>query len=128
MNTLATIREFKTPNFSVVVDAIHDDYLDLSWDETGEVAADIEAGELTPFCARVRVLYHETELASDYLGGCLYKSFDDFMDHKEVGKYQRELITSGSAGICGSYFADMIKAAIAEARQELRRLQSVRVR
>jgi hypothetical protein len=36
--SIGTIREFKTKSFRVVVDAIPEDDLDLSFDETGEVA------------------------------------------------------------------------------------------
>lgn len=38
MYTLGTIRKFQTPNFKVVVDAVEEDDLDLSFDESGDGA------------------------------------------------------------------------------------------
>lgn len=123
-----TIREFQTPNFQVIVDALPDDDLDLSWDEDGSTLAGLESGELIAFIARARVLLNGREIANDYLGGCIYKSLADFMDHKECGRYNRELAAKGEPGRCGSYFKDMINQVCDEARTELKKLCQVRVR
>lgn len=58
MQSLGTIREFKTKNFKVIVDAVEDFDLDLSWDDTGEVRDKLERGVYISFTARVRVLFH----------------------------------------------------------------------
>jgi len=89
---IGTIREFKTKNFHVVVDAVEEFDLDLSWDEDGSTREGLENGTLIAFCARARVFLRGKEIASDYLGGCIYKSLEDFADHKECGKQNRETI------------------------------------
>lgn len=89
---IGTIREFKTQNFHVVVDAVEEFDLDLSWDEDGSTRRGLENGTLIAFCARARVFLRGKEIASDYLGGCIYKSLAEFEDHRECGKQNRETI------------------------------------
>ncbi len=89
---IGTIREFKTQNFHVVVDAVEEFDLDLSWDENGSTREGLENGSLIAFCARARVFFRGLEIASDYLGGCIYKSLADFEDHRECGKQNRATI------------------------------------
>lgn len=125
---IGVIREFKTAQFRVVVDAEYDYDADLSFDNTGEVRRKLESGEYVCFSARAAVYFRGTELASDYLGGCIYEDIAQFQDHRACGKQNREYKRKKKAGRCGSYFADMIKTACAEARKELRKMQSVRVR
>jgi hypothetical protein len=181
MYTLGTIREFETENFRVIVDAVEETDLDLSWDEDGQTSRGLENGSLIAFCARARVLWKETgeELGTDYLGGCIYKSLDDFQDHREcakqtrailakegkfsvyVGTYKDGVLRKGdklnrkpindrataeawgkswsarrnnapfhileNAG-CGSYFADMVSECIRSARQNVSKLQSIKLR
>ena len=121
MAILANIRTFTTPNYRVAVDALPEHDLDLSWDESGQTARDLDAGRLVAFCARARVTHRETgaELASDYLGGCIYKDFDAFMDHRVCGAENARLAAEGATGRCGSYFHDMIRTVCAEAREEV---------
>ena len=122
--TLGTLREFETANFRVIVDAIEEDSLDLSWDDDGSVAEGLDSGRLIAFTARARVLtLSGIELASDYLGNCIYKDFDDFMDHRACGAQNREYEARGESGRCGSYFSDMISTVCREARLELPRLK-----
>ncbi len=128
MYTLGTIREFKTPNFTVRVTAEEDNYLDLSFDDDGSVREGLENGKFIAFCAKAAVYYKGTELATDYLGGCIYRSLDEFMDHRECGKQNKVYAAKGETGRCGSYFADMVKQVCDEARKELKRLQQVKVR
>jgi hypothetical protein len=89
--SLGTIREFKTKNFRVLVDAIEDWDVDLSFDETGETERRLENGTLISFAARARVFFRPTgqELGRDYLGGCIYESLDAFQDHRECGLQNR---------------------------------------
>ena len=119
--SIGTIREFKTKSFRVVVDAIPEDDLDLSFDETGEVARKLDNGTYIAFVARVRVLFHGNEIGTDYLGGCIYESLDAFQDHREVRRQNAEYERLGEKGRCGSYFRDMIRSACAEAREALAR-------
>src|ERR1700676_525843 len=133
---LGTMREFKTRNFKVVCDALEDDDLDLSFDEDDSTLKALQSGKLIAFVARVRVFYKGNEIGTDYLGGCIYKSLEDFMDHRECGKqnakYERQEkrrgLAKGSLGRCGSYFRDMIGVAIAEARKTISSYKEVRVR
>ena len=176
MHKLGTIREFKTQNFHVIVDAVEEQDLDLSWDDSGETRKGLEDGSLIGFCARARVFLRGMEVASDYLGGCVYKSLDDFQDHKECaaenrkriareGRFQiyrkarphehclsvsdklrprgfatreraqawaranaHEAFDIFETGKCGSYFADMVRTVISEARKEVASMKDVRVR
>ena len=117
--TLGTIRKFKTRNFTVHVTAEEELDLDLPWDDDGSVREGLENGEYVAFCVKVAVYYQGNEIGTGYLGGCIYKSLEEFMDHKECGKQNREYALQGKTGRCGSYFSDMIHTVIADARKEL---------
>lgn len=133
---IGTMREFKTKNFRVMCDAIEEDNLDLSFDEDGSTLKGLQSGDLMAFVARVRVFFNGAEVGSNYLGGCIYKSLEDFMDHKECGaqnrKYARQErrrgLPDGKLGRCGSYFSGMITEAIAEARKTILAQQAVYIR
>ena len=126
--TLGIIRTFKTKNFTVVVDALEEYSPDFSFDDTGEVLEKVNSGEYICFCARVRVLLHGREIGTDYLGNCIYRSLNEFMNHRECGKQNRAYELEGKEGRCGSYFSDMISEAIHEARKTLKEAQSIKVR
>lgn len=128
MQTLGTIRKFNTARFTVIVDAIEDYDVDLSFDDTGEVLKKLESGELVSFTARARVLLDGNEIASDYLGGCIYSDLQEFQDHRQCAAQNRKFAESGQSCRCGSYFADMVSNVIAEARKSLLSMQSVKVR
>lgn len=128
MYVIGTIRRFETENFTVIVDAVDDTDLDISFDETGEVAAKLESGKYIGFCARARVMFEDEEIASDYLGGCIYESLDAFMDHRKCGRANRKFEANGDAGRCGSYFSDMIHTVCDEAREHLTKIKAVHVR
>lgn len=125
-----TLRTFKTARFTVTLAAIvdEDSFTYDGDDEDGSTQAAIDSGELTPWTFRVRVCLDGREIASDYLGASYYADPADFMDHRECGRYTRELRAKGDDAVCGSYFADMVSEAISEARKALRALQSVHVR
>jgi hypothetical protein len=133
MDTIGTIRTFKTANFKVIIDAVAEDYLDLSWDDDGSVARGLDDGSLVAFVARARVIGpHGVELASDYLGGCVYGSLEEFEDHRECGRANQQFKAEGKPGGCGSYFADMVSNVCRDARVEYARLieelQTVKLR
>ena len=125
MFTLGTIREFQTAHFRIIIDAIEEDAPDLSFDETGEVLEKVDSGEYTVFCARARVI-HDTlgELASDYLGNCIYSDISKFEDHRQCAAETRRLHSEGSNAVCGSYFADMIGEVCREARKRIQELKT----
>jgi hypothetical protein len=108
MEAIFKIREFKTRNFRVVIDAMPEYDPDLSWDESGEVAAKIDSGEYYLFMARFRVIHNRLgQLAVSYLGECIYENPQD-LDR--------------------AYMADFIREVVTEARQAIRAAQSIRVR
>lgn len=116
---LGRIRQFHTKNFTVAVDAYEDYETDLSFDEDGSVRKDLERGRLVAFFVEASVFYKGNKISSDSLGGCIYKSIEEFQDHRECGKQNREWSAQGKDARCGSYFKDMIHSAIREARQVL---------
>lgn len=105
-DSIGTIREFETEQFKVVIEALIEDDLDLSWDDSGETVNKLESGDLIAFCAHSYVLHKPTGaiLGEDYLGNCIYKSLRDFA------------------------FSDMIAQCIAEARKQLSAMRDVYVR
>lgn len=120
----------ETANFKVILDVTDEDFpVDVGDD--GETAAAVDSGELCHFVARVRVIHKRTgtELGTDYLGGCIYDSPEAFVDHREAARSTRELRAKESERniCCGSYFGDMVREAIREARTKLVDLQSVPV-
>lgn len=125
---IGVIRKFKTRNFTIIVDALPEDNLDLSWDDTGETAAKLDTGEYVAFVARARVFMGKAELASDYLGGCIYPTLSDFMDHRACGIQNRGYELAGTPGRCGSYFSQMVADVCEAARKHVCELQAVKVR
>lgn len=122
------IRAFRMKRFAVVVTAEPEYDTDLSWDETGETARRLDSGDLIAFQVKAAVYLDGNEIGADYLGGCIYESLADFMDHRECGKQNRMYARAGEAGRCGSYFAQMISEAIGEARKYVKALKPVYVR
>jgi hypothetical protein len=104
---------FETSRFTVTVDALPED---VPPEDTFFFDEDIEAvrnGEVEYFCARAQVLDEDgKEIASDYLGGCAYKSFDDFRDHFGIAARGRR-----DGCLYGSYFSDMVYNVVREARE-----------
>lgn len=119
MYKLGTIRTYKTANFTVIVDAVEEECPDLSYDDTGETAAKIESGEYVLFCARARVLHEDFgEIASDYLGNCVYESLEDFRTSVSTCTYPDGRVVK--AGYCG----DMVREVCREARLQLIRMRA----
>ena len=74
------------------------------FDDDGETARAIDAGDYEWFIAFVSASKNGVELADEYLGGCCYASFSDFMDD--------------------GYFEDMVSTAIDTAKQNIEALQN----
>ena len=69
-------------------------------DEAAEIMAQLEAGDLVQFTAKVTASKNGIELASDYLGSCFYKTEKDFVNNDW-------------------YYGDMVQTVIAEAKQAI---------
>ena len=99
---------FKTKRFTIKWSIAPDDDCDLSFDGTGEVCAKLRAGEWFCFLSRVTVELDGRVIGEDYLGGSIYANPADFRDH--IGMNARGH---------GSYFSDMVREAVREARKSL---------
>lgn len=126
---ICTIREFKTRNFTVTVNAVYDGDLDLSWDDTGEIEKGLSDGTYVAFGVVATVTHKSLGIVGrDSLWNCIYKDPIEFMDHKQCGRENHRLASEGNNARCGSYFADMIGRSIDEARKNIRAAQSIYVR
>jgi hypothetical protein len=123
------IYKFKTPRFTVEVRAFEDNDIDMSFDEDGRIARDLESGELVAFQVEARVLFtggfgSDIELGADYLGGCIYESTRAFRDNVGLRNYERKLSSElGKPAHVGSYFSDMVREAIRQARENMGRIR-----
>jgi hypothetical protein len=118
------IWKFETERFTIVATAETEYDPDLSWDETGEVTEKIEAGEWELFCAKVADVLDGREIATDYLGNCVYVSADDFArGHRDPDPMNRNCsamrAARGNVSIC-HYFPGMVSEAVAYARNYLK--------
>lgn len=130
---IANIRKFKRGLFTISVDAYEEPNLDLSFDTDGETRTKIEHGRLTPFCVKASLSMLGHELASDYLGNCIYKTPRDFMDHVGIRILERAESAKRNRTIrYGSYFHDMVSNVIRDGRNEaatlLTKLQATKLR
>jgi len=117
------IREWKLRNFTVRVRAEEDNDLDLSWDEDGRVRASLESGKFMAFGVVVTVFCRGAEVGQDSLWNCIYESPRAFMDHLGIREHNRQ-----TGHNCGSYFSDMVRNAISEARNSVADFKTVYVR
>lgn len=116
MNTLENIYTFKTRNFTIRVDAVEETNPDFSFDDTGEAQEMIERGDWLCFAVRASVSFRGSDIGEDYLGNCIYQNIRDFRDHFGIRKHAN----------CGSYFTDMIRESIREARKTLSEMPTLR--
>jgi hypothetical protein len=103
-----TLAEFERDGFTIIVDKTYEDlHPSDSFDDEcyniKELCEDIDSGRLDWFMLRVRVLVEGLELASEYLGACLYKDAS-------------EVLTDGTA-------EDLIDMAMTEAKKDVYRLK-----
>ncbi len=111
MSHWETVWKFETARCRVELAFAPDFDVDLSWDETGETRANLESGLWQAFQSRVTVTIDGVERGADYIVGSIYERPLDFIDHRGM-----------NAGGYGSYFSDMVRGAIAEARKAMRSL------
>ena len=101
------IDSFERNGFTVIVDKTWEDLspkdcFDDSCFNMKEMYDDIECGRLDWFMLRVRIMVDEYELASEFLGGCLYEN-------------PREVLTDGTV-------EDLIATAMITAKREVYRM------
>jgi hypothetical protein len=90
--------------FSVCSEVEHPRYsFDHTIDDIEEICHKIDAGDYVWFIARVQAYRCGVLLANDYLCGCLYESYLDFM-------------------ASGGYYDDMVYTVIKEAQKTLSKL------
>ena len=129
-HSIGVIREFRTADFRVIVDAIECYDMDLSWDDDGEVLKKLNAGDYVCFTARARVIHKDLgEIACDYLGACIHDSIDDFQDHRECAAWARAERANGRENfVIGSYFSDMVWNVIQDARNVIHNTHNIYIR
>ena len=101
------IDSFERNGFTIIVDKTWEDLspkdcFDDSCFNMKEMYDDIECGRLDWFMLRVRIMVDEYELASEFLGGCLYEN-------------PREVLTDGTV-------EDLISQAMITAKREVYRM------
>lgn len=111
---------FRTANFEVFCEALPEVDQDLSWADE-ETLEKIDSGEYVNICWHVGVIYHGKEIGSDFLGNSVYENPGDFVRH------HLEAARAGHKN-AGGYFPDMVKTAIGEARDFLKRASDSGVR
>lgn len=97
----------KAAGFDIVFSVTYEDH-EPDWDfESEEDKQDtlrrIENGDLVWFIARVQAHKNGVLLGTDYLGGCCYDSYMQFVEASD-------------------YYADMVVNAVSEARQTIAKL------
>jgi hypothetical protein len=100
-----TIAEFERDGYEIIVDKTYEDFNPrdhFEADDMDEIIRKIDNGTYEWFMLRVRVLVEGHELASEYLGGCLYSE-------------PKEVLTDGTA-------EDLIHTAMMDAKTQVYRL------
>jgi len=109
MKTIITVEGFEI-KFEALEEDIAIERL-LSFEDTGcDHSSTIRAvnnGKYEYFVAHVVAVKNGIELADDYLGGCIYKTHEEFYNDKN------------------GYFADMTSTVVAEAKETIEHLCAV---
>tara|TARA_R110000787_G_scaffold183311_2_gene295287 strand:- start:1831 stop:2139 length:309 start_codon:yes stop_codon:yes gene_type:complete len=100
---MINVKEYK--GFNIFFEALEEDMSvsELFPEDTEEQIKEIEENNVV-FCARVSAVKNGIELASDFLGGCVYKNEEEF--------YTAE----------GCYFDDMVNTVVTEAKECIKKL------
>lgn len=117
MSNEQTLWKFNTKNFTVRL-CIEDDVLSTSGMDRAlakKCRENVDSGEWTCFQSVVEVVHRPTGLVigEEFLGGSIYAEPKDFRDHFNM-----------TAKGHGSYFFQMAKGAIAQARKRFPALQA----
>lgn len=101
-----TIHTFAKDGFDIRFSVFPElDHPNNQFDDDGETARAIDAGEYEWFVACVTASKNGVELHDEYLGGCCYTSFEAFMTES-------------------GYFDDMVAEAISMAKQNIESLNA----
>ena len=109
------IHKFNTKSFSLTVETMEERFPDLSFDDSGEISAQIESGDLEIFTVRARLRCNGMLVGEDYLSNCIYSNPRDFRDHFGIRRNCQ-----------GSYFSDMIRECVAQGRSSLNSIPTLR--
>ena len=107
MKHYETIKTEDTQGFHIVCSVAYEDMhpgdsFDDSCHDVAEICRKIDSGEYVWFMVRVEAFKNGILLGTDYLGGCLYESYQEFLND--------------------AYYEDMVCQAIAEANANLEKL------
>lgn len=93
-------------------------------DEDGETQAALDSGELIAFDSEVRVELDGETIGADFLGGSVYydgRESEFWTDHRDPNPEHRNTLANKAKRVCiGHYFPDMVRQAIAQAREHIR--------
>ena len=102
-----TIHKETVAGFDIVFSVAQEDTMPEGWCDDDDVMQDtikrIENGSLEWFRARVQAFKNGIELGTDYLGGCCYPSYMDFVSSSD-------------------YYGDMVENVVSEARDNIAKL------
>lgn len=96
----AEVRDGFTIKFFAEAEYMTLDQMSFEADAVEEISEQLDSGELVLFCAKVTASRNGIELASDYLGGCIYKDEKEFINNDD-------------------YYGDMVATVIEEAKQAI---------
>ena len=107
MQHYETVHVSTAAGFDIVLSVTPEDFAPV-WDFESEedkqdILRRIENGDLVWFFARVQAFKNGIELGSDYLGGCCYKSYAQFV-------------------VASDYYADMVENVVSQARENIAKL------
>lgn len=124
---------FETKHFAIVATIVDDNDLDLSWDEDGETRAKLESGEYQAFGTIVDVYCNGAKIGGDSLWGSVYSEPREFFaDHRCADPMNRNCSImrahKGANVVIRHYFPDMVRQAIAAAREALNSAPQLRKR
>lgn len=127
MNQGKLVWKFETRAFAVECYFTPDQDVDVSFDETGETAANLASGLWSSFGTEVVVVHKVTgiELGYSSLWGSIYGEPLDFLsDHRSPDPLNRNsaamrAVNGDSAVVC-HYFPELIRQAVREARKKRR--------
>lgn len=115
--------QFKTPRFTVALYLERDrNYTYDGDDENGETQDKLDSGEYVAFDSAVVVTCDGREIGRDDLGGSVYAADDVaefYTAHRDPDASNRNCSLYPGRIVC-HYFPDMVKQAIAAARESIR--------
>jgi hypothetical protein len=102
---------------------------DLSWADE-ETLDKLYRGVYENVCFAVKVYFDDEEIAADYLGNSVYANVSDFIrEHRcPDPAYRNTLAQREAKRVICTYFPDMVRQAIKEARYHMLKSQAVRIR